>query len=167
MKRFLFLLLSLSLLLPLTAHAAPADNDPWTRIEPGGNYITLRLDYPQGESSPWRDNRCYYARYADTKEPIPLTSPYLDGALYVTVPTGQERRPMEVLQGDPVKFLDCYTTWMENGTLKKTYANAPLGADSLNLRGLFLGDEKGNLRPEQVLTRAEPSPCSCGCWGPI
>lgn len=155
MKRFLSLLLSLSLLLTLTAHAAPADNEPWNRMEPGGRYITLRLDYPQGEDSLWQDSRYYYARYADTKEPIPLTSPYLDGALYVTVPTGQEERPMEVLQGDPVKFLDCYTTWMENGTLKKAYANAPLGADVLNLRGLFLGDEKGNLRPEQVLTRAE------------
>lgn len=155
MKRFLSLLLSLSLLLTLTAHAAPADNEPWNRMEPGGRYITLRLDYPQGEDSLRQDSRYYYARYADTKEPIPLTSPYLDGALYVTVPTGQEERPMEVLQGDPVKFLDCYTTWMENGTLKKAYANAPLGADVLNLRGLFLGDEKGNLRPEQVLTRAE------------
>ena len=56
----------------------------WRRLEPGGDYVTIRVDASAGEELPYGERRCLAVRYADTKEPVALTSEYLDGYLFAT-----------------------------------------------------------------------------------
>lgn len=166
MKRLISLLLLSSLLLTLPVHAADTDAASlWSRVEPGGAYVTCRLPYPEGDELLWSDQNALYVRYADTKEPVALSSQYLRGALYATVPVNQAARTLEVVQGEATKFEDCYAVWTQNGLTHKSYSNAPLGTDALNLRGLFLGDGSGNLHPDAVITRAEAFTVLCRLLG--
>ena len=84
MKRILALGLCLALLCPAARAAEEAKG--WSRSEPGGDYVTLRVPCPQGR--PWigRSRPSLAVRYADTGEPVPLTSDYQQGWLFATVP---------------------------------------------------------------------------------
>ena len=85
MKRILALGLCLALLCPAARAAEEAKG--WSRSEPGGDYVTLRVPCPQGEALDWSEQTLLAVRYADTGEPVPLTSDYQQG---ITVWKGHE-----------------------------------------------------------------------------
>ena len=81
------LALALSMAAALCAPALAAqEEETWTRSEAGGKYVTLRLSYPEGPELSYIQEQALAARYADTGEPIALTSVLYDTALFVTVP---------------------------------------------------------------------------------
>lgn len=149
------LLLAFSLLCP--ALAAPAEaSKPRSRTEANG-FVTMRLTWPDYESLSWSDAQHFYVLYADTQEPVPLSSTLLyQGNLYVTIPAEDAERPLELLQGTPVQFTDCVQVWQGH-----TYYDAPQGADQLNLRGILQGDSSGTLNKDRTLTRAEAFALLC------
>lgn len=148
MKRILALGLCLALLCPAARAAEEAKG--WSRSEPGGDYVTLRVPCPQGEALDWSEQTLLAVRYADTGEPVPLTSDYQQGWLFATVPAAEAERPLEVFQGEEHRFPDCITVWKGH-----EYYNDPSGAKELYLRGVIQGDHAGNLNPDAALTRAE------------
>ena len=87
MKRILALGLCLALLCPAARAAEGAKG--WSRSEPGGDYVTLRVPCPQGEALDWSEQTLLAVRYADTGEPVPLTSDYQQGWLFATVPAAE------------------------------------------------------------------------------
>ena len=154
MKRILALGLCLALLCPAARAAEEAKG--WSRSEPGGDYVTLRVPCPQGEALDWSEQTLLAVRYADTGEPVPLTSDYQQGWLFATVPAEEAERPLEVFQGEEHRFPDCITVWKGH-----EYYNDPGGAKELYLRGVLQGDHAGNLNPDAALTRAEAFALIC------
>ena len=138
----LCLMLACSLVLPVSAAEEPL----WSREEPGGNYVTYRLPVENADELDWREQSWLHVRYADTDRPVALTSWDYSGYIFATVPASEKDRPLEVCCGEEVQYPDEMTEWGYN---------APLGADRLTLRGVLRGDDKGNLRSEDALTRAE------------
>ncbi len=159
-KRLLSLFLVLMMLLSTQAFAAGESEELWRRAEGDGNYVTIRLKYPEGAELRWAEQRYLSVRYADTKEPVALSSEYKQGYLFATVPADEAERPLEVFMGEPAEFQDCYKSWTSNGELVTTY-DAPFGVENLNVRGLFLGDDAGNLNSGAVFTRAEAFTIIC------
>ena len=123
---------------------AAQEEETWTRSEAGGKYVTLRLSYPDGPELSYIQEQALAARYADTGEPIALTSVLYDTALFVTVPAENAGRPIEIYQAAPARFDDCANEY-----------TLPLGTQVLNARGIVRGTGKGNLSPSSALTRAE------------
>lgn len=138
-KRIIAVVLCLVMLLTVPAQAT----ENWTRIEGNGDYVTVRIPYPEGLEQGWATTRYLCVRYADTKEPVPLTSEFEQGYLFATVPAKDTDRPLEVFQGDRFDWADI------------KWQSEPMGANTLNIRGVIKGDENGNLNLEQDLTRAE------------
>ncbi|MFQ7855232.1 MAG: hypothetical protein ACLRIS_08970 [Flavonifractor plautii] len=97
MKRILALGLCLALLCPAARAAEEAKG--WSRSEPGGDYVTLRVPCPQGEALDWSEQTLLAVRYADTGEPVPLTSDYQQGWLFATVPAAEAERPWRSFRG--------------------------------------------------------------------
>ncbi len=149
MKRALALLLCLALLCP-AALAAEPDGPAWRRTEPGGRYVTVRLDAVAGaEDMDWQEQQRLAVRYADTHEPAPLSSELLEyegGAVYVTVPASEAGRPLEVYLAEEAYFPDCLQDWG---------MDVPTGAKPLAARGVVQGDRAGNLNAARAITRAE------------
>ena len=159
-KRLLALGLCLALLCP-AAGAAERNDDLWIRIEADGNYVTVRLPCPEGTELNWSDSRRLSVRYADTGEPVGLTSDLLWGAwLFATVPADQADRPLEVFLGEAYRFPDCITYWEDLELYEEYY-----GGGDLHVRGVVRGDQAGNLNPEQTLTRAEAVALVCRLLG--
>ena len=148
MKRLLTLALCLALLCPAAA-AAEGEEALWTRTEGDGSYVTIRLPCPQGEELDWSERQWLAVRYADTGEPVPLTSDYQRGFLFATVPAEDANRPLEAFQGEEHHFPDCTTVWQGHA-----YYDEPGGTEELYLRGVIQGDQTGNLNPDAALTRA-------------
>ena len=139
------LALALSMAAALCAPAlAVQEEETWTRSEAGGKYVTVRLSYPDGPGLSYLQEQALAARYADTGEPIALTSVLYDTALFVTVPAENAGRPIEIYQAAPARFDDCANEY-----------TLPLGTQVLNARGIVRGTGKGNLSPSSALTRAE------------
>ena len=139
------LALALSMAAALCAPALAAqEEETWTRSEAGGKYVTLRLSYPDGPELSYIQEQALAARYADTGEPIALTSVLYDTALFVTVPAENAGRPIEIYQAAPARFDDCANEY-----------TLPLGTQVLHARGIVRGTGKGNLSPSSALTRAE------------
>ena len=152
MKRLLALGLCMALLCPAAA-AARSDlsgQGYWTRVEGEGDYVTLRVPAPEGEEMNWAEQNLLCVRYADTGEPVALTSSYQAGYLFATVPAAQSQRPLESFTGEEFRFLDCISVW--EGT---EYYTDAWGAGDLYLRGILHGDEHGYLNPDGQLSRAE------------
>lgn len=152
MKRMLALLLCLALLCPAVL-AAKSDSGAWSRTEPGGRYVTVRLEAPaEAAELDWGTQRLLVARYADTKEPVPLTSDYYGGenVLFATVPAADADRPLEVFVAQEPSFPDCVRDWGDG-----PYQEVPTGTHELTARGLVRGDGAGNLNPKRTMTRAE------------
>ena len=155
MKRLLTLALCLALLCPAAA-AAEGEEALWTRTEGDGSYVTIRLPCPQGEELDWSERQWLAVRYADTGEPVPLTSDYQRGFLFATVPAEDAGRPLEAFQGEEHHFPDCTTVWQGHA-----YYDEPGGTEELYLRGVIQGDQTGNLNPDAALTRAEAFALIC------
>ena len=122
--------------------AAPAADERWTRTEDGGGYVTIRV--PAASDPQTADVFQLAVRYADTQEPVALSSTYLDGYLFATVPASEAGRPLEV-------FLGTQPVWTD---LEQPYL-AVQGASELNIRGVIFGDRAGRLKQDAPLTRAE------------
>lgn len=157
MKKLLALLLCLTLLCGVSAGAAGTEAENWSRTEPGGQYVTVRLPYPEGESLNWAQSRYLTVFYADTGEPVALNSGLKWGSwVFATVPASEADRPLDVVIGVPARFEDCIKVWEDY-----EYDESPVGTDVLNLRGIILGDGTGRLNPDGVLTRAEAFTIIC------
>ena len=102
--------------------------EDWRRVEPGGDYVTIRVDASVGETLSYGGQMDLAVRYADTGEPVALTSGYLDGYLFATVPARDADRPLEVFQGEEPVWTD----------LEQQYLSA-LGAENLQIRGIIQG----------------------------
>ena len=114
----------------------------WSRPEGDGSYVTIRV--AAAEDIEPADAENLAVRYADTQEPVALSSFYLDGYLFATVPKADASRPLEVFQGtEPV--------WTD---LEEQYLAAQ-GAGDLYRRGVIFGDTSGRLKQDVPLTRAE------------
>lgn len=152
-QKLLSLLLALTLLCTLSLPAAAQDSSDtdWKRTEPGGRYVTRRLVFPEGQELNWAKQQDLVVCYADTGEPVALTSRYLSGCLFATVPAADANRPLSVVSGTPMQFADEMEAWGYD---------APLGTDELNLRGIILGSD-GNLHADQIITRAEAFTIVC------
>lgn len=159
-KRLLCLVLALLMLIPAHAAAAEDKEELWTRVEGDGSYVTIRVPAPEGEGMIWSEYINLMVRYADTKQPVALTSQYKSGYLFVTVPKENADRPLEVFMGEPIEFEDCYVSWDSDGK-KDGYYDHPMGTDDLYIRGIVKGDGDGNLYPDEVITRAEAFSVVC------
>lgn len=157
MKKLLAALLCLTLLCGMSARAAGTEAENWSRTEPGGAFVTIRLPYPEGEELNWAQSRYLTVCYADTGEPVALNSGLKWGSwVFATVPASEADRPLDVVIGVPARFEDCIKVWEGY-----EYDESPVGTDVLNLRGIILGDGTGNLNPNGVLTRAEAFTIIC------
>lgn len=150
--RWIAAALSLLLLCQGTALAAEEGGEQWRRTEGDGSYVTVRLA-AEGERSYTGRTA---VRYADTKEPVALSSYCIDDAytsyaisggsreyLFATVPASEADRTLEIFEGDAPVWTDLQ------------YPTAPHGTDFLYVRGIIQGDEAGRLNKDKVLTRAE------------
>lgn len=159
-RRLVGVLLVLLMILPAHVLAVDGAETLWTRTEGDGSYVTVRLPYPEGNDMLWSEHRYLAVRYADTKEPVALSSELRSGYLFATVPIRDAKRPLEVFKGEPANFPDCYVSW-NTGEKEVGFFDPPLGADDLNIRGIITGDEKGDLHPKKVITRAEAFAIVC------
>ncbi len=142
MRRVWSVVFSLALLLQLPALAADSGGtEPWTRTEGDGSYVTIRL--AAGKDLKWSDSEYLAVRYADTGEPVPLSSNYYDGYLFATVPAEDADRPLEVFAGEPFDWTDLLSF------------SEPWGSNELQIRGILRGDEAGRLNRDGALTRAQ------------
>lgn len=140
------MLLCLALLTPM---AMAATEGRWEKLSPNGDFVTVRIEFPQGKEMRWADQRWIVARYADTGETVPLCD-YYDGAVYATVPVTERDRPLKaVAAGEPKRFTNYITPW--NGV---DYYDPPDGTEELALRGILQGDGSGAL-PKGNMTRAQ------------
>ncbi len=115
----------------------------------GHTYIQKCVSCPEGEeymqtSYPIFRRLC--ARFADTKTPIALCD-YYEGNMWVNIHQKDSERPIEVFLADEASFKD-YDPNASNSF--HFYV-----AESLYYRGVMIGNEKGELLPENAVTRAE------------
>ena len=142
MRRVWSAVFSLALLLRLPALAADGGGtEPWTRAEGDGSYVTIRVEAEKDLQ--WSDSQYLAVRYADTGEPVALSSEYLDGYLFATVPAEDADRPLEVFAGEPFDWTDLPSF------------SEPWGSNELQIRGILRGDEAGRLNRDGALTRAQ------------
>jgi len=152
LKKSICLLLCLLLGASLVLPAAAESETLWMRTEPGGDYVTFRLPVEGWADMDWMTQSNLAARYADTKEPVPLTCMVAyNGWMFATVPAQDKDRPLEVFVGQPIQFTDEFHDW---GKGEPVY-DPPFGTDDLNIRGILLGDTGGTLRAKETLSRAE------------
>lgn len=159
-KRLISLLLAVAMLLSMNVLAVEKTEELWSRTEGDGGYVTIRVPAPEGEDMIWSEYQKLSVCYADTKEPVALTSQYKSGYLFATVPKADADRPLEVFLGKPLEFKDCFVYWEYDGK-KDHFYDAPLGTDELNIRGIILGDGAENLKPNETITRAEAFTIIC------
>ncbi len=159
-KKILCFLFAMLLVLPTNVLAAEKTEELWTREEGDGSYVTIRVPYPEGEGMLWSEYSELAVRYADTKEPIPLSGTYRDGYIFATVPAEDADRRLEVFKGESFDFKDCYVSWTSDGKEIGFYDH-PLGTDDLYIRGIIKGDGTGNLKPDEIITRAEAFTIVC------
>lgn len=142
-KKLLASALACLLLCQGAASAAGGDaGQAWSRPEGDGSYITIRVPGEPGMAL--IDTFDLAVRYADTGEPVALSSAYLDGHLFATVPAENADRPLEVFRGDDPVWTD----------LREQYLAAN-GSSDLQIRGVVRGDNAGRLKQDAPLTRAE------------
>lgn len=103
------------------------------------NYITVYVPY-DGEYN-WQNE--VKARYTDTKEPISLSQQY-DGRVYAIIPAFNSHREIEAFTTQETEFTDYSINNYEYYTFKY-----------LSRTGIITGNEKGEARPFDNITRAE------------
>ena len=122
--------------------AALSASAHWSRTEGDGDYITIRVPVPPSMQAEGTFQLA--VRYADTREPVALSSIYLDGYLFATVPAAEADRPLEVFQGTEPAWTDLAQPYL-----------AVQGSSDLYIRGVIFGDRAGRLKQDNPLTRAE------------
>ena len=107
-RRIAGVLLACLLLCQGAAFAAEGSGteEPWRRLEPGGDYVTIRVDAGIERDLTYMEAKSLAVRYADTKEPVALTSDYNMGYLFATVPVEDADRPLEAFLGEEPVWTD-------------------------------------------------------------
>jgi len=106
-----------------------------------GNFTVLKIPFPSSirDNDSWRT----IARFADTKEPINLSA-YYQGYVYATVPAESADREIEAFVPQSIEFTDYDAEHFEFHTMER-----------LSKTGVILGNEKGEAKPFDSVTRAE------------
>ena len=102
------------------------------------NFTVVKIPFNETES-PYD----YIARYKDSKQAIPL-SKYYDGYVFATVPTDKAELEIEYFMPSDYKFADYDPVHYEFSVM-----------ETLAQKGVILGNEKGEAKPFDNVTRAE------------
>lgn len=105
------------------------------------DFETIRIPFPEdiADNLAWQT----VARFADSGQAITLSC-YYDGYVYATVPPEDKDRKIEAFVPDEIKFTDDDDTRYEFYQMEK-----------MSRTGVILGNEKGEAKPFDNVTRAE------------
>ncbi len=105
------------------------------------NFVTLKIEFPEElkENDSWRT----VARYADSKQAIPLSDCF-NGYVYAIVPYENKDREIEAFVPDAIRFTDYEASEYRFHVI-----------ENLSRVGIILGNEKGEAKPFDPVTRAE------------
>lgn len=111
-------------------------------------YVYKYADFPQSLSTDisYSELNRYCARFADDKTPIALCN-YYEGKMWALVHESDKDRPIEIFLAEEANFAD-YNPMAESSY--HFYV-----AEPLYYRGVLVGNEKGELLPDNGITRAE------------
>lgn len=104
-------------------------------------FETIHIPYKEEGEYDWR--KVVKARYADTKEPIPLSLTY-DDSLYATVPKDRADDKIEAFVTECISFTDNDDSMYEFHVFEE-----------LSRSGIVRGNDKGEANPLNPITRAE------------
>lgn len=126
------------LLLLATPGGVFADGPDGPRPDP---FTTVKIPFPDDieERDTWRT----VARYKDNGQPITL-SMYYDGYVHATIPVENKDREIEAFVPEPISFADYDAAMYEFFTMEQ-----------LSRTGVIVGNEKGEAKPFDNVTRAE------------
>lgn len=139
-KRLLTAVLSLSII---------ASSCTFCAASPKGTDLALKSDVfsvvyiPYSSSGEYKWKTVFKARYKDTKEPICLSLAY-DDCMYATIPSENIDREIEVFETE-------YKTFKDNDDSAYEFHVF----EELSRTGIVKGNEKGEARPFDNITRAE------------
>ena len=138
MKRIVSLLVLFCLLFPIVGCAQSAEE---TVEITKGEFVTLKIPFPEEieDRNSWQT----VARFKDSGQAITL-SMFYKGNVYATVPAEQQHREIEAFVPDEIKFTDYDSSQYEFHTMER-----------LSRTGVILGNEKGEAKPFDNVTRAE------------
>ena len=150
-KKILALVLASCLGLLCAAAARAAESaQPWSKALGDGSYVLKRIEYTIPEDMSYGDSERLLAVYSATGETVAISG-YAEDALYAVVPAGRADEALEArVVENPAPFTDQVQTW--NGS---EYDQTPLSAKNLALRGVLRGNDRGELLPDNTITRAE------------
>jgi len=137
MKKVISIILALCMMLPTTG-CAFEDGIDTVKAE---NFVKIKIPFPDDlkENDSWRT----VARYQDSKQAIPLSDCY-GGYVYAVVPYANKDRAIEAFVPDKIPFTDYDASQFEFHTM-----------ENLSRVGIILGNEKGEAKPFDTVTRAE------------
>lgn len=137
LKKMMILLLTVCMILGVSSCTYGAEP---SAVQPV-SFSVLKTPYPVElpDNHSWR--AC--ARYSDTGEPIALSTFY-EGFIFATVPAEYKERPIEVFVPEAVKFTDYDAAQYEFHEM-----------EVLAQVGVIFGNEKGEAKPFDNVTRAE------------
>ena len=132
MKRLFVFLLAAAMLVSLSISVCAEERD---------NFAVVKIPFPEEikDNDSWRT----IARFKDSGQAITL-SMYYDGSVYATVPFEDKDREIEAFVPDEIKFTDYDSSQYEFHVMEQ-----------LSRTGVILGNEKGEAKPFDNVTRAE------------
>lgn len=133
MKKLIGIILCLCMVLSTVSFVYASDETP--------SFVTVNIPVPDtiNDNDLWRA----HARYKDIKEPITL-SMYYDGKIYATIPSKNIDREIEAFLPKDIKFTDYDASKYEFHAM-----------EVLAQTGVIYGNEKGEAKPFDNVTRAE------------
>lgn len=110
-------------------------------IESNENFVVLKIPFPENikENDIWQT----VARFKDSGQTITLSSAY-DGYVFATVPAQDKDRAIEAFVPDEIRFTDYDPAHYEFHVISE-----------LSRTGVIMGNEKGEAKPFDNVTRAE------------
>jgi len=134
MKKIVSLLMLFCLVFSFT-------NCVWAAEETQETFVTLKIPFPEEieDRHSWQT----VARFKDSGQAITL-SMFYKGNVYATVPAEHQYREIEAFVPDEIKFTDYDSSQYEFHTMER-----------LSRTGVILGNEKGEAKPFDNVTRAE------------
>ena len=136
MKRFFSLLLVLTMVLSLTTVVFAEET-----VTNEGNFTMIKIPFP--EEIELRDRWRTKARFKDSGQAITLSA-YYEDYMFATVPVEDKNREIEVFIPDEIQFSDYNPENFEFYIMEE-----------LSKTGVILGNEKGEAKPFDNVTRAE------------
>ncbi len=137
MKKILIFILVLSLIVSYTccsvfSSVSEKDNE---------NFAVLKIPFPEDikDNDSWRT----VARFKDSGQAITLSA-YYNGYVFATIPAADKEREIEAFVPDEIKFTDYDPAKYEFNDIMQ-----------LSRTGVIMGNEKGEAKPFDNVTRAE------------